>query len=101
MKTFNYPKQNNIGIDVTVPQSYSLVSGNEINTNIQSLNVHQRQVFDFVYSLAKETIKQKSSVKSNLVKPFHLFLFEFGGVSKSHVIKTIFQSVSVSWWLTK
>ena len=101
MKTFNYPKQNNIAIDVTVPQSYSLVSGNEINTNIQSLNVHQRQVFDFVYSWAKETIKQKSSVKSNLVKPFHLLLFESGGVGKSHVIKTIFQTVSVSWWLTK
>ena len=78
-----------ITIDLSIPQPYSLVIDNEINANIQSLNVRQRQVFDFVYSWAKETVKQKSSVKPNLVKPFNLFLSGSGGVGKSHLIKTV------------
>ena len=93
-ETFDQSTQNNITIDVSIPQPYSLVRDDEINANIQSLNVQQRQVFDFVYSWAKETVKQKSSVKPNLVKPFNLFLSGSGGVGKSHLIKTIYQSVS-------
>ena len=75
-ETFDQSTQNHITIDVSVPQPYSLATDDEINANIQSLNVQQRQVFDFVYLWAKETVKQKSSIKPNLV------------------IKTIYQSVS-------
>ena len=39
-------------------------------------------------------MKQKSLVKSNFVKPFNLYLSGFGGVCKSYLIKTIYQSVS-------
>ena len=59
-----------------------------------SLNPKQRQVFDFIYSCAKETVKRKGSVKLNIVKPFYLFLSGSDGIGKSHLIKTIFQSVS-------
>ena len=72
-ETFDQSTQNNITIDLSIPQPYSLVSDDEVNANIQSLNVQQRQVFDFVYSWAKETVEQKSSVKPNLMKPFNLF----------------------------
>ena len=75
-ETFDQSTQNHIAIDVSVPQPYSLATDDEINANIESLNVQQRQVFDFVYLWAKETVKQKSSIKPNLV------------------IKTIYQSVS-------
>ena len=75
-ETFDQSTQNHITIDVSIPQPYSLATDDEINANIQSLNVQQRQVFDFVYLWAKETVKQKSSIKPNLV------------------IKTIYQSVS-------
>ena len=92
-ETFDQSTQKNITIDLSIPQPYSLVSDDEVNSNIQSLNVQQRQVFDFVYSWAKETVKQKSSVKPNLVKPFNLFLSGSSGVGKSHLIKTIYQSV--------
>lgn len=68
-------------------------SDDEINVNIQSLNVQQRQVFDFVYSCAKDTVKQKNSVKPNLVKPFNLFLSGFGGVGKSHLTKKVLSSM--------
>ena len=68
-------------------------SDDEINVNIQSLNVQQRQDFDFVYSCAKDTVKQKNSVKPNLVKPFNLFLSGSGGVGKSHLTKKVLSSM--------
>ena len=68
-------------------------SDDEINVKIQSLNVQQRQIFDFVYSCAKETVKQKNSVKPNLVKPFNLFLSGSGGVGKFHLIKKVLSSM--------
>ena len=93
-ETFDQSTQNNITINLSIPQPYSLVGDNETNANIQSLNVQQGQVFDLVYSWAKETVKQKSLVKPNLVSPSNLFSSESGGVGKSHSIKTIYQSVS-------
>ena len=57
---------------MSIPQPYSLVSDDEINANIL-----KREVFDFNYSWAIETAKQKSSVKQNHVKPFRLFLSNF------------------------
>ena len=39
-------------------------------------------------------VKQRSSKKPEAVKPFHLFLSNSGGVGKSHLIKTVYQSVS-------
>ena len=71
-ETFDKSTQNDITVDVSIPQPYSLVSDDEINANIL-----QREVFDFVYSWAKETAEQKSSVKQNQVKPFRLFLSNF------------------------
>ena len=66
-ENFDQSTQNNITNDLSIPQPYFLVSDDEINANIQSLNVQQRQVFDFVYSWAKETVRQKILVKP--VKP--------------------------------
>ena len=104
-ETFDQSTQNNTAIDLSIPQPYSLASDDEIRANIQSLYVQQRQVFDFVYSWAKETVTQKSSVKPKLVKPFNLFLSGSAGVGESHLIKTIlsvsFKSASVSWWLVR
>ena len=93
-ETFDQSTQNDITIDVSIPQPYSLVRDDEIDANIQSLNFQQRQVFDFVYLCSKETVKQKSSIKPNIVKPFNLFISGSGGVGKSHLMKTIYQSVS-------
>ena len=48
----------------------------------------------FVYSWAKETVKQKSSKYSENIRPFHLFFSGSAGVGKSHLVKTIYQAVS-------
>ena len=79
-ETFDQSTQNNETTDVSIPHPYSLLSDDEVAANIQFLNVQQTQVFDFAYSWAKETVKQKGSVKPNLVKPFNSFLSASGGV---------------------
>ena len=52
----------------------------EISPNIRSLNLKQRQAFDFVHSWAKEVVKLRNSKKPEAVKPFYLFLSGSGGV---------------------
>ena len=79
-ETFDQFTQNNETTDVSIPHPYSLLSDDEVAANIRFLNVQQTQVFDFAYSWTKETVKQKGSVKPNLVKPFNLFLSASGGV---------------------
>ena len=44
--------------------------------------------------MGQRDCEAKSSVKPNLVKPFNLFLFRSARVGKSHLIKTIYQSIS-------
>ena len=68
-----------------------LQNDEEISESIQSLNVTQRQTF-YVLTWGKEKVKQKRSIKPKAVKPFNLFKSSSGGVRKSHLIKTIYQS---------
>ena len=77
-----------------IKSSLLLQNDEEISESIQSLNVKQRQVFDHVLTWAKEKVKQKSSIKTNAAKPFNLFISGSVGVRKSHLIKTIYTSVT-------
>lgn len=63
-----------------MPQYQFFVSDKKINANICSFNAKQRQVFDFIQSWAKETVKQKGSVEPN--------------VEKFRLIKAIYQSIA-------
>ena len=65
-----------------------------INENIRSLNVKQRQVFDVIHKWARDYVKNLSSKHVKYIKPFHIFLTGGAGVGKSHLIKTIFMSIS-------
>ena len=65
-----------------------------INENIRSLNVKQRQVFDVIHKWARDYVKNLSSKHVKYIKPFHIFLTGGAGVDKSHLIKTIFMSIS-------
>ena len=84
--------QSDIFIHVLMSQSQSIENGDQINANICFFHVQQRQVYDFIYTWAKENVKQKSSVKPN-VKLVHLFFPGLGRVGKSHLIKTIYQLI--------
>ena len=65
-----------------------------INENIRSVNVKQRQVFDVIHKWARDYVKNLSSKHVKYIKLFHIFLIGGAGVGKSHLIKTIFMSIS-------
>ena len=67
-----------INLDITGPlllQNYE-----EINKSILSFNVKQRQIFGYILTLAKEKVKQKSSIKLKEVKLFNPFMSGSSGV---------------------
>ena len=81
-------------IDFEIASPRLFQNDEEISESIRALNVKQRQIFDHVLTWAKEKVKQKSAIKPKALKPFNLFISGSGGVGKSHLIKTIYQSVT-------
>ena len=71
----------------------TILSDSEINSKIRSLNLKQRQIFDFIHNWAKLHVKVKSGTTKKQSTPFHLFLSGSGGCGKSHLIQTIFHAV--------
>ena len=72
----------------------TILSDSEIDSKIRSLNLKQRQIFDFIYNWAKSHVKVKCATPSKQLTPFHLFLSGSGGCGKSHLIKTVFHAVN-------
>ena len=72
----------------------TILSDSEINSKIRSLNLKQRQIFDFLFNGAKLQFNVKSGIISNQSKPFHLFLSGSRSCGKSHLIKTIYHAVN-------
>ena len=85
--SFNYPEGSS---HFHMP----ILSDDEINSKSRSLNLKQRQLFDFIHNWAKLHIKVKSATTKKHSMPFHLFLSGSGGCGKSHLIQTIFHAVS-------
>ena len=71
-----------------------ILSDNEINSKIRSLNLKQRQIFDFIHNWVKFHVKVKSGTTKKQSTPFHLFLSGSGHCGKSHLIQTMFHAVS-------
>ena len=51
-----------------------ILSDDEINSKIRSLNLKQRQMFDFIHNWAKLHVKVKSGTTKKQSMPFDLFL---------------------------
>ena len=67
----------------------TIFSASEINSKIRSLNLNQRQIFDFINNWAKSHVKVKCGTTSKQSTRFHLLLSGSGGCGKSHLIKTL------------
>ena len=72
----------------------TLLTDNDINSRIRSLNSQQREIFEYVLNWAREYIKNLSCKKPSEIKPFYLFLTGGGGVGKSHLLTTIYNALS-------
>ena len=51
-----------------------VISDDELNAKIRSLNQRQRECFDIVYNWGKNFIKQLSTVSQDIVHPLHIFI---------------------------
>ena len=61
--------------------------------NVRSLNQKQREVFEIINKWAQDYIKNLSCNSPRCVLPLHLFVTGGAGVGKSHLMKTIYQSL--------
>ena len=66
----------------------SLLSDDELHERIRSLNIKQREIFDFVNAWTRKKLKSLSG-KNTAPDPFHIFLTGSAGTGKSHVLTTI------------
>ena len=80
--------------DISILHQQYFHSDDKISANIRSFTSKQREDFHFVHSRAKDIVKQRSSKKTEAVKPFHLFLSDSVGFEKFHLIKRVYHSVS-------
>ena len=72
----------------------SVLCDNEINDKIRSLNFKQREIFEVILTWAKMFVKYRNSELERNVEPLHIFLTGQGGCGKSHLVKTIYHSLS-------
>ena len=70
------------------------ISDNIIKEKIRSLNMNQREVFNFIHKWSKDYFKSLRCKVIKKLKSCHIFITGGAGVGKSHLIKTIFLSLN-------
>ena len=80
--------------DEVATSSNLFMSDDDINALIGFLNVKQRQVFEIINKWAREYVKNLNCKVPGEIQPLHLFLTGGAGSGKSHLIKTIYASLS-------
>ena len=78
-----------------LPKTISFIlSDDDINDNICSLNSKQRAIYNVIIKWAREYTKNRSTLTPTVIKPLYMFITGNGGCGKSHLAKTIYHSVS-------
>ena len=71
-----------------------VMSDDEINSNIRSLNVNQRMIFEVINKWSRDHTKNLGSLCPTVVQPTYLFVTGDGGCGKSHLAKTVYQALT-------
>ena len=81
--------------NVTVSTSCPIFMPDEdLNKLVRSLNIKQRITFDVINKWARDFVKNLNCIEPIRVEPFYIFLTGKAGCGKSHLIKTIYHSVT-------
>ena len=76
------------------------IPDNIINEHIRSLNMKQREFFNFILKWSRDYIENLRCKVIKKVESFHIFITCDAGVRKSHSIKTFFY-LRIRFWGTK
>ena len=71
-----------------------LMIDTEVNSRIRSLNIKQWEIYEVINKWARDYIKNRSCVLHIETPPLHLFITGSGGCGKSHLIKTVYHSLT-------
>lgn len=72
----------------------SEISDDKLREDVRSLNERQRVAYDIVLAWCRNKMKNMNSLKPENVKPIYLFITGGAGAGKSHLIKTIYHTVT-------
>ena len=72
----------------------SIISDEELNQNIHSLNERQREIFDVVFTWGKTLVQNSILDEGFKVDPLHIFLTGNGGCGKSFLVKCMYEALN-------
>ena len=70
------------------------VGDDEYRATVRSLNVKQRYAFEIILKWCRDKIKNLASLQPIAVDPICLFISGGAGAGKSHLIKSVYQTVN-------
>ena len=72
----------------------TVISDDELNTRISSLNQRQREIFDVVLTWGKTFVQNLKLDEGSKIEPLHIFLTGNGGCGKSFLVKCMYEALN-------
>ena len=72
----------------------TIISDEELNERINSLNQKQREIFDVVYTWGKTYVQYSKLDRGSDVQPLCIFLTGNGGCGKSFLVKCLYEALN-------
>ena len=86
--------ENNSNLGITMYNQPTEISDDELRECVRSLNKRQRYAYDIIIAWCRSKMKNMNSLKHEEVKPMYVFITGGAGAGKSHLIQTIYHTVT-------